>query len=143
MSRISAESGIGIGVGLGLGMFAPFGDGALWGGVCPQVPLHLRRGGHLGLFKVWPLRGRNAPEIGALVRDQTAKHQWPLRDHSAHRSAYSYLRGRLVYGYLRAVCCAAVWCAAVWCMIVSGTGWCTVTFGVAWCIVARRFARHG
>ena len=61
MSRI--KIGNGIGIGLGFGMFAPFGDGASLGGVCPLVPLHLRRGGHLGLakpsktFKVWPLRG--------------------------------------------------------------------------------------
>jgi hypothetical protein len=53
----------GPGSGLGFGMFAPFGDGLFFGGVCPQVPLHLRRGGHLGLFKVWPLRGRLAPNI--------------------------------------------------------------------------------
>ena len=58
MSRI--KIGNGIGIGPGFGVFAPFGDGAFWGGVCPQVPLHLRRGGHLGLFKVWPLRGRLA-----------------------------------------------------------------------------------
>ena len=45
-------------VGLGLGCSPPSGTGLFWGGVCPQVPLHLRRGGHLGLFKVWPLRGR-------------------------------------------------------------------------------------
>ena len=61
MSRIVIAiemlNGLGIGLGLGFGMFAPFGDGAFLGGVCPQVPLHLRRGGHLGLFKVWPLRG--------------------------------------------------------------------------------------
>ena len=64
MRWIKIENGIGI--GHGFGMFAPlyvpftgfFGDGAFWGGVCPQVPLRLRRGGHLGLFKVWPLRGR-------------------------------------------------------------------------------------
>jgi hypothetical protein len=55
---IEMLNGLGIGLGLGFGMFAPFGDGAFVGGVCPQVPLHLRRGGHLGLFKVWPLRGR-------------------------------------------------------------------------------------
>jgi len=58
MRWIKIENGIGI--GHGFGMFAPFGDGAFFGGVCPQVPLHLRRGGHLGLFKVWPLRGRLA-----------------------------------------------------------------------------------
>jgi hypothetical protein len=50
----------GIGIGHGFGMFAPFGDAAFLGGVYPQVPLHLRRGGHLGLFKVWPLWGRLA-----------------------------------------------------------------------------------
>jgi len=66
MRRIKIQNGMGIGHGLGLGMFAPFGDGAFLGGVYPQVPLHLRRGGHLGLakpsktFKVWPLRGRLA-----------------------------------------------------------------------------------
>jgi hypothetical protein len=55
MSRI--KIGNGIGIGLGFGVFAPFWDGASLGGVCPQVPLLLRCGGHLGLFKVWPLRG--------------------------------------------------------------------------------------
>ena len=58
MRWIKIENGIGI--GHGFGTFAPFGDEAFLGGVCPQVPLHLRRGGHLGLFKVWPLRGRLA-----------------------------------------------------------------------------------
>ena len=58
MRWIKIENGIGI--GHGFGMFAPFGDGAFFWGVCPQVPLHLRRGGHLGLFMVWPLRGRLA-----------------------------------------------------------------------------------
>jgi hypothetical protein len=58
MRWIKIENGIGI--GHGFGMFAPFGDGAFLGGVYPQVPLHLRRGGHLGLFKVWPLWGRLA-----------------------------------------------------------------------------------
>jgi hypothetical protein len=55
MSRIVIAiemlSGLGIGLGLGFGMFAPFGDGLFFGGVCPQVPLHLRRGGHLGLVQ--------------------------------------------------------------------------------------------
>ena len=55
MRWIKIENGIGI--RHGFGTFAPFGDEAFLGGVCPQVPLHLRRGGHLGLFKVWPLRG--------------------------------------------------------------------------------------
>jgi len=49
---IETLNGLGIGPGLGFGMFAPFGDEAFWGGFCPQVPLHLRRGGHLGLFEV-------------------------------------------------------------------------------------------
>ena len=51
MRGIKIQNGMGIGHGLGLGMFAPFGDGASFAGVCPQVPLHLRRGGHLGLAK--------------------------------------------------------------------------------------------
>ena len=49
MRRIKIQNGMGI--GHGLGMFAPFEDGAFLGGVYPQVPLHLRRGGHLGLAK--------------------------------------------------------------------------------------------
>ena len=58
---IEMVNGLGIGVGFGFGVFAPVGDGARVGGVCPQVPLHIRRGGHLGLFKVWPLRGPLSP----------------------------------------------------------------------------------
>jgi len=52
--------------GLSLGCSPPSGTGLFWGDVCPQVPLHLRRGGHLGLFVVWPLRGRLATIAGAL-----------------------------------------------------------------------------
>ena len=65
MRWIKIENGIGIGVGLGFGMFAPFGDGAFFAVVCPQVPLRLRRGGHLGLLKVRPLRGRFVPHCSS------------------------------------------------------------------------------
>jgi len=66
-----------------------FGDGAFLGGVCPQVPLHLRRGGHLGLFMLAPSgdphlfasypRFRFAPP-GAI-------HVGPLRGHLLHMNS--------------------------------------------------------
>jgi hypothetical protein len=61
MRRTERKNGVGLGWGRGLSglsMFAPSGDEGFLGGVRPQVPLHLRRGGHLGLFEVRPRRGR-------------------------------------------------------------------------------------
>jgi len=58
MRQSEIENGTRLGSRLGRGMFAPFGDGIFLGGVRPQVPLRLRRGGHLGLFEVRPRRGR-------------------------------------------------------------------------------------
>jgi hypothetical protein len=102
LSRISwVKIGNDIGIGHGFGMFAPFGDGAFLGGVCPQVPLHLRRGGHLGLFKVWPLRGRLAPSY---LRRRLAPSYLRRRlapSYLRRRLAPSYLRRRLALSYLR------------------------------------------
>ena len=67
----------GTGIGHGFGVFAPFGDGAFLGGVCPQVPLRLRRGGHLGL--VHSSRGIGTSQRGGAVVFLSAIHIGPLR----------------------------------------------------------------
>jgi len=56
MRWIKIENGIGIGIGVGhgFGMFALFEDGAFLGGVCPQVPSHLRRSVTWGYSRCGP-----------------------------------------------------------------------------------------
>jgi len=172
MSRIviAIEMLSGLGIGLGFGMFVPFGDGAFLGGVCPEVPLHLRRGGHLGLFKVWPLRGRANQTNCDMKWEKRPTHLksavlYAIRQQktSGPFGAATHLKSAVLYAIRqqktsgpsgttrhiarRIVISGSGWCTvafgAGWCIVVSRAGWRTVTFGAAWCIIARRFARHG